>query len=216
MIPDPEVLIRLAVTSVPHSDRACLSSAGPDGEALHTLASSDEIAKSLDAVQAAAGHGPFFDAHRDGQLVHVPDLRHDGRWPDFSPQALAAGARAVLSVRLQTELGEAAALTFYADRADAFEPLDFEVAEVFASIVALAMQGARYREQAANLEIALASNRQIGTAIGIIMARELVTAEQAFARLRDASQRRHLKLRVIADDVVRTGELPEEGGPARP
>ena len=72
----------------------------------------------------------------------------------------------------------------------------------------IALQTARYRKRAANLEIALESNRRIGSAIGILMARELLTAEQAFARLREASQRLHRKLRDIADEVVRTGQLP--------
>jgi AmiR/NasT family two-component response regulator len=40
------------------------------------------------------------------------------------------------------------------------------------------------------------------------MARELLTAEQAFDRLRDASQRQHRKLRDIAEEVISTGQLP--------
>jgi len=68
--------------------------------------------------------------------------------------------------------------------------------------------------RAANLEKALSSNRVIGTALGIIMSRENVTAENAFARLREHSQRTNRKLRDVADDVVLTGELP--GGPMQP
>ena len=64
------------------------------------------------------------------------------------------------------------------------------------------------REKVANLEIALESNRRIAMAIGIIMARELVTEDQAFALLREASQHSHCKLRVVAEQIVTTGELP--------
>ena len=46
------------------------------------------------------------------------------------------------------------------------------------------------------------------------MSRENVTAENAFARLREHSQRTNRKLRDVADDVVLTGELP--GGPMQP
>ncbi|HEV7204093.1 MAG TPA: ANTAR domain-containing protein [Jatrophihabitans sp.] len=215
-VPDPGLLVWLAAAAVPHSERASLSSAAPDDGGVRTLAGSDELAEALDAAQREAGHGPFFDAQHAGALVHVPDLADDGRWPVFSARALAAGARAVLGVRLQTGSGDATALTFYADRPHAFEPLDLEIAAAFASFVVLAMEGARYRDQAANLKIALASNRQIGTAMGIIMARELLTAEQAFARLRDVSQRQHRKLRAIADEVVRTGELPGPAAGSRP
>jgi ANTAR domain/PAS fold len=64
-------------------------------------------------------------------------------------------------------------------------------------------------ETVANLQLALASNRRIGTAIGIVMAHRRITDEAAFELLREASQRGHRKLRDIADEVVHTGVLPE-------
>jgi AmiR/NasT family two-component response regulator len=57
----------------------------------------------------------------------------------------------------------------------------------------------------ANLRTALASNRQIGAAIGVIMATEKLTHEQAFERLHEASQRTHRKLRDLAEDILYTG-----------
>lgn len=62
-------------------------------------------------------------------------------------------------------------------------------------------------DQAANLQIALSSNRQIGTALGILMANHKITDTAAFTLLRTTSQRTHRKLRDIADDVVQTGCL---------
>jgi signal transduction histidine kinase/DNA-binding response OmpR family regulator len=62
-------------------------------------------------------------------------------------------------------------------------------------------------DKVSNLQSALATNRQIGAAIGIIMATEKVTNEEAFDRMRDASQRRHRKLRDLADEVIYTGRL---------
>jgi hypothetical protein len=44
--------------------------------------------------------------------------------------------------------------------------------------------------------------------MGILMAREMCTESQAFNRLRTASQQLNRKLRDIADDVKRTGQLP--------
>lgn len=64
------------------------------------------------------------------------------------------------------------------------------------------------QERAANLEQALATNREIGQALGILMATEHLTAAQAFDRLRTVSQRSHRKLREIAAAVVQTGMLP--------
>jgi signal transduction histidine kinase/DNA-binding response OmpR family regulator/PAS domain-containing protein len=70
----------------------------------------------------------------------------------------------------------------------------------------------RAEDKAANLERALSSNRQIGTAMGILMARLKLTDEQAFDLLRKTSQNRHRKLRDIADEVAMTGELPQLPG----
>jgi AmiR/NasT family two-component response regulator len=66
-------------------------------------------------------------------------------------------------------------------------------------------------EQVANLEQALQSNREIGVALGVLMAHHRVTQDQAFTLLRVASQNLHRKLRDIASDVVETGALPEHG-----
>ena len=64
------------------------------------------------------------------------------------------------------------------------------------------------REEAAQLTSALASNRQIGIATGIVVASEKVTTEQAFTRLTEISQKSNRKLRDVADDVVYTGVVP--------
>jgi hypothetical protein len=61
--------------------------------------------------------------------------------------------------------------------------------------------------QVANLEIALSSNRDIGTAIGILMNAHLITQDEAFGMLRVASQHSHRKLREVANDVIFTGAL---------
>jgi uncharacterized coiled-coil protein SlyX len=68
------------------------------------------------------------------------------------------------------------------------------------------------RERIANLEVALVSARQIGAAMGILMASHQLTVEQAFDQLRLASQRSHRKLREVADEVLLTGALPEGAG----
>lgn len=74
--------------------------------------------------------------------------------------------------------------------------------------LAAALEAERNKTQ--NLTVALESNREIGQAIGILMARRRITSEQAFDRLRAVSQRTHRKLRELAEDVVETGIL--EGG----
>ena len=73
---------------------------------------------------------------------------------------------------------------------------------------------AQAERRAANLEVALASNRQIGVAIGILMQRHKITERQGLDLLRRSSQAVNRKLRDIADMVVLTGALPEHTPPA--
>jgi len=61
--------------------------------------------------------------------------------------------------------------------------------------------------RSANLELALSSNRQIGAAVGIVMATHKLTSDRAFALLREASNQSNRKLRDVADHVVLTGSL---------
>jgi AmiR/NasT family two-component response regulator len=60
--------------------------------------------------------------------------------------------------------------------------------------------------EADDLRRALVTSRQIGMAMGILMERHRLTAEQSFDRLRDLSQRRNVKLRDIAEQLIHTGD----------
>jgi len=82
-----------------------------------------------------------------------------------------------------------------------------EQSRVFADLVEMEARVRSAESKAADLERALVSNRRIGMAIGILMARRGLTEEQAFQCLRDESQRRNIKLRELAETVVYTGDL---------
>ena len=83
-------------------------------------------------------------------------------------------------------------------------------ADVDAKVLAeLQADGILNRERAAQLEVALRSSRRIGAAIGIVMADRKVSEEHAFAILVKASQDANRKVRVIADEVVRTGDVSD-------
>jgi AmiR/NasT family two-component response regulator len=75
------------------------------------------------------------------------------------------------------------------------------------SYAELVRQVEEQRERAENLTVALASNRRIGMAIGILMRACQMTETEAFDSLRLASQQRHQKLRDVAESVIETGEL---------
>ncbi len=71
----------------------------------------------------------------------------------------------------------------------------------------LAESAASLRQEADQLEVARSSNREIGVAIGILMANHKLTNEQAFDLLSRVSQHSNHKLRSIAVEVARDGAL---------
>lgn len=169
------------------------------------------------------GHVPSVDG--GGEHDGDPLLHHaDGE--ARTNQATGPG-RVVVTVRSEPVAGEPAiAGTITCSWSDEERPSaqDLAIARIVASqvvaktrIASLIGDLREQRSRAANLEEALATNREIGQAIGILMATDHLTAEQAFDVLRTASQHSHRKLRAIAADVVETGTLTEAtaAAPAR-
>lgn len=68
-------------------------------------------------------------------------------------------------------------------------------------------QLAEARKKIENLEFALQTNRQIGIAVGILMASHKLTSDDAFALMVVTSQRTHRKIRDIAARIAETGTL---------
>lgn len=176
----------------------------------------------IDTMQYTTGQGPCLDAIAQGDSFYASDLLTDPRWPEFGPRAARAGMRSLLSFCLmgETPLG---ALNLYAQLPGAFGATDRAKGLIFATHAGVALAAARDVEDATeamtveirrleNLHGALASRQVIGRAEGILMQRELITADQAFDLLRRASQHLNIKLREVAQYVVDTGDLPNRPG----
>lgn len=66
-------------------------------------------------------------------------------------------------------------------------------------------------QQIRHLERALETNRDIGAAVGIVMSTCKLTKDEAFDALRRVSQQHNRKLSLVAEQVLLTGVLPEDG-----
>lgn len=71
----------------------------------------------------------------------------------------------------------------------------------------LVESSARLRTVSENLEVALTSNREIGVAVGILMATRSLSADSSFELMRHVSQHTNTKLRAVALEVTRRGGL---------
>jgi hypothetical protein len=200
-----QLAVDQATALIPGCDHADIMFIRPGGAT--TPVSSDPIAVALDALQSATGEGPCLTAARGMTRVVAHDLEHDERWPAFGPPAAELGVMSTLSFQLflhRNDDDRLGALNLFGTRPYAFDQAAVEVGEVFASHCAAVLASAIAQEGA---EAALDSRDVIGQAKGILMARHGVDAGEAFDLLRQASQRQHAKLRVVAERLATTGRL---------
>ena len=204
---------KLAARLVPRTDGVSITTFH-DGRPT-AVACSDDWAKQLDELQYVEREGPCLDATRTGNVFRVSDLGDESRWPGYARRAAEHGARSALSIPLQAEGRTFGAMNLYAREPDAFPGDSVALAEIIGGQAGQASQIAAalfsHRDLAEQLREAMLSRAVIEQAKGVLMAQRRVTADEAFALLREASQRRNVKLRVLAQDVVDTGELSAEG-----
>lgn len=171
-----------------------------------TVASSSEAARALDEVQYGFGDGPCMRASRTGKTVLVEDVRTDPRWPDYTEAIRDRGFHSILGVPLLLGNDGGAGLNLYAQDPGHFTPGIVKSAEAFAAeasvTLQLAVQIARHKSTADHLRAAMEARTVIDIAVGIIMAQNMCSQEEAFDILRDASSNRNVKLRDLAARVV--------------
>ena len=205
--PSLEVLLEralaLATDVVPGCEQAGISLVRE--RRVDTPASFGPLARTCDELQEKLGSGPCVTALLESAVVRIDDVRSDARWPDFAAGAASAGLGSMVACRLATQRDALGALNLYATVPGAFTAESEAMAVGYAAHVSLALS-ALDREH--NLRRAMRSRELIGQAMGILMERHRVTASQAFDVMVHASQQSNVKLRIIAEELVRTGSLP--------
>jgi hypothetical protein len=199
-----EVIVDLALSST-GSDFASVTLVHADG-AVETVAASDPVVESADALQYTLHEGPCLTAAENNGVYVIADTSADERWPQWGPGVAALGLRSVLSIHLFTDGQALGALNLYAKDLRTFSRDDVDVARIVAAHASVAL--ARFRIEH-NLWSAVDARHLIGQAQGILMERYSITSEKAFAVLRRYSQNHNRKLHDIAATLVSTGELPD-------
>jgi ANTAR domain/GAF domain len=209
-----DALVVVAARRVDGAEYAGIT-VGRDGERFQTVAATDDVVRRVDQIQYELGSGPCVDAVVDDTTCKAPDLRDDPRWPEFGPRCVEeTGIVSMLSTRFCVEsvAGLIAGLNMYSHRPAAFDEESEAVAHLLATHGSVVVGRADAQAKSRNLLRALETSREIGMAMGIIMATHKVPRDQAFDLLRIASQHRHRKLAEIAAEVAETGTLPEQTG----
>jgi GAF domain-containing protein len=190
--------------SVPGADMASVSVLR--GDSAETVASSNEQVWTIDSDQYAAGEGPCLEAARTGQVVRTGVEGAARRWPQFARSARAAGVGSYLACPLTIDEEFAGSLNLYSSQPHGFADFDVALLRLYTAAVRAALANARRyakaRDLAGQLRQALGSRAVVDQAIGLLMARRGISAEQAFQELSRESQNSNVKLRDIAVRMV--------------
>lgn len=163
-------------------------------------AATDWVGTRIVSIESELDQGPCLEAIRTGTMVIIEDHTTETRWPEFTKRCLAESpARSSMGVPLTTDQRTLGAIDLYADEPHAFDDEDAAIGALFAVHAAVAVAAARERE---DFSAALAGRDIIGQAKGILMARDHISADDAFDVLRRASQRLNVKLREVAQEVI--------------
>lgn len=193
---------------------SCGMTVEPSGKPL-TVACNNDIAAQVDELQYLLGEGPCLAALAGKTLVRVDDIAEETRWPGFAKLAPAYEIRSCLALPLFAGAKMIGALTLYSPRRQAFGAGETERIMHFARsasrALAVAVRLASYTTLVDQLRASLATRAVIDQALGIVMAQNRCSQAEAFAMLRDASQRRNVKLRQLAEEIVAkvSGERPQ-------
>jgi GAF domain-containing protein len=131
------------------------------------------------------------------------DLTTASAWPRLKERVLAeTPVRGIAGFRLIAGDRKSGALNLFSDSPDGLTSRSIDQAIVLAAFVTVALMASEQRAAAASLRAGLESNREIGKAVGLMMAFHKINDEEAFQILRKASQDMNVKLIEVARQVV--------------
>ena len=179
---------------------------------VRTAASTSDEVVALDQEQYDSGRGPCLEAATTRRPVRVTMGSDGQRWPEFVEAARAAGVPATLSIPLiiPSTTGDddelVGSLNAYSRSTEAFDVFDEKIMGLYTGAAARAIAEARrwqrLRDTVGQLEVALVSRTDIDQAKGVLRTLYGGTADEAFARMVDRSQRENVKLRDVAQHIL--------------
>ncbi|MEO6427364.1 GAF and ANTAR domain-containing protein [Arthrobacter sp. PAMC25284] len=181
-----------------------------------TIGWSSDSAREVDEIQYSLSQGPCLSAAKEEREIYVPDLFDEDRWgSDYANAVAAHGLRSVLSVPFHLQGEAQAALNLYSDVPHKFDGDVAARARGFTREISqalrLAVRFALHTDSAINLRATLKSRTIIDMAVGIVMAQNRCSQEEAVRILTSASSNGNVKLRDIAASLVQS----VSGGSAR-
>ncbi|GAA1748125.1 GAF and ANTAR domain-containing protein [Kocuria aegyptia] len=169
-----------------------------------TLVATGPMAAEADALQRSTGQGPVADPGLEGAVHLIEDLARDRRWPVFAAQAaqrLDVASLLAYRMPLPEEPGTVVGLTLYSDAVEAFGAPALWTGSVLASHAVAALSADHHHRRAERL---VGTAREVGTAVGVLMARYGISRDEALHLLRAAAQDSRRSMAEVATEVVDT------------
>ncbi|WP_109472304.1 GAF and ANTAR domain-containing protein [Ornithinimicrobium cavernae] len=203
-----EQVVEQALANVPGCE-FCAVSLWRDRDIEHATAT-DPVARELDHRQVVLGEGPGLEVSWDHEIIRIPDLATETRWPRWVRETREAEIGSSLTLLLPVD-GRTATLSMYSRRVRAFGQASIDLAAVYARLSGVAVQQAYH---SVGLRTALQSRLTIGVAQGILMQRYGISLDRAFEVLRRRSNETNTKLRDVALAIVQQADPVALGGTA--
>jgi GAF domain-containing protein len=196
-------IVTTAVRVVDGCDHASIMQRGRDGR-FQTAVSTDDIARTIDKLEQLHQEGPCLDAIIEDAPQFENDLSDPTtQWPALAQEVVRqTPVRSVAGFRIIVGDQKVGALNLFSDRVSGITKGSADQAIVLAAFASVAVTALHRQEQARTLAAGLESNREIGKAVGLLMAFHKISDAKAFELLRKASQDMNIKLSEVAREVV--------------
>lgn len=199
-----DAIVRVTAQLVPGADHVTISSLEADAQ-LRTRAASDDVGRLMDRLESETRQGPCVDSIVKDSVQRDEDIAKHSTWPELAKVTLErTPVRGMLGYRLVSGLSGRSALNIFSDTPGALTDEAADIGAVLAAFTSVALAAVEGRASAESLRRGLESNREIGKAIGLLMAAHDVTDEEAFDILRTASSRTNTRLAVIAERITQS------------
>ncbi len=170
-----------------------------------TVAASDETARHVDELEQELDEGPCLDVLDESEPAqHIcTDLTTGSKWPELATRIVdETPVRGMAGFRIRQDGHKVGALNVFSDTPEALTEHSLEQAIMLTAFASVAMAALDRGEEATTLRRGLESNREIGKAIGLLMAMHDIDDDQAFSMLAKVSQEMNVKLAEVASQVI--------------
>jgi len=189
--------------------------ADAQGVLRYTVAT-DGPSKQLEDIQLEVGEGPCVLSFVRDELVATDDAGRDPRWPLVADRIGELGVRGMLGVPVRLAGIPVGSLDVYLNEPHAWDESEQRALARYGAVVEAMLETAvtadRAGELAEQLNYALDYRVPIERGVGYLMARDGIDHAEAFNRLRRAARSDRRKIGEVAEQLLRTGRLPQEQG----